>query len=92
MEKIKARRELKERFKELYKGKRLLALNLNGFTHSVWYDSGNKDSAIEQEVCSAYTGGMNGFTSKAQELFKGYANYVYQNNAVYITYIEPEKR
>ena len=42
-------------FKELYKGKRLLAVHLNGFSHTIIFDNGKTDDDIESEAYSLYT-------------------------------------
>ena len=98
MTKQEKRRELKERFERLYKGKRLLAIQLDGFTHRVIFDNGSKDSKIEQETYSAYLGSYDSYdrtntnTDKVKCLFIGYPNYSYQNHAEELCYIAPNER
>jgi hypothetical protein len=90
----------KTRFKELFPELRLLAIQLNGFTHSAIVDSGNADSVIKRLSYSNYLGNMEkqamgipfDIDGKLKSLFSGYANYSYQNNAVEIVYITPDKR
>lgn len=77
-----------KRFKELYPKKRLLAIQLNGFSHRVFYDDGKKNNDIQIEEYSAYTGN-NGLV---KELFKGFGHTFYQNNAEEIIYVMPNKR
>ena len=48
------KQEMLAKFKELYKGKRLLAVQLNGFNHSIFYDNGKTDSEIDIERYSLY--------------------------------------
>jgi len=47
------KKEMLAKFKELYKGKRLLAVQLNGFNHTIFYDNGKTDSEIDIERYSA---------------------------------------
>lgn len=89
----------KERFERLYEGKRLLAVQLDGFTHRVIYDDfkGNEKpirDKIQTEVFSGCMGneearsyGMN--SDRVIEFFEGYPNYKYQNNAQEIVYVMP---
>jgi hypothetical protein len=92
------KKDLKERFEslEMFRNKRLLAIQLNGFSHSVFYDSGKTDSQVEIENYSGYTsqGIDSGFdnNNKLKDLFSGLPNYAFQNNAKEIVYIAPNKR
>ena len=89
----------KQRFEENYKGKRLLAIQLNGFTHTVFYDNKKKGEKVEKENISIdrYSGCMgqteaNGYgmnNTAVSKLFEGYPNYAYQNNAKEIVYVKP---
>ena len=89
----------KQRFEKLYPGKRLLAIQLDGFTHSVYYDDlKGKEKPIKGKCHKdIYTGCMGqveansyGMNSTAvNKLFEGYPNYAYQNNAKEIVYIRP---
>ena len=98
MELNKIKKELKERFEslEMFKNKRLLAIQLNGFNHSVFYDSGKTDSQVEIKRYSGYAsqGIDNGFddNNKLKDLFIGLPNYAFQNNAKEIVFISPNKR
>ncbi len=82
------------RFNDLYKGKRLLAVQLNGFSHSVFMDDGVLTSMIETERvnCAPEQRGNGTNTSEAKSLFKGFANYQYQNNAIEYVYVNKEER
>lgn len=89
----------KQRFEKIYKGHRLLAIQLDGFTHRVIYDEleGNANpvkgkchadtysSCMSNEEARSY--GMN--NEKVCELFAGYGNSAYQNNAQEIIYVMP---
>lgn len=79
---------LKERFEKVFKGKRLLAIHLDGFSHSIFFDSGNKDSMIEREEYSGYTHN----TKELEYVFQGIGHLSYQNNAKEIVYVYPNKR
>lgn len=87
--------ELQNRFKELYPDKRILAVQLNGFDHKVYFDSGSKESNIEVEYHSPHLStyerrGL--YTERAQKLLQTYPTYEYQHNAQEILFINPEER
>ena len=94
----KIKKELKERFEslEMFRNKRLLAIQLNGFSHSVFYDSGKTDSQVEIKRYSGYVsqGIDKGFedNNTLKSLFIDLPNYTFQNNAKEIVYILPNKR
>lgn len=91
------KKELKARFSKLFPDKRLLAIQLNGFTHTVFYDeksprakvtnysSMHYSSCMSNEEARGY--GMN--SDKLVVLFAGVPNYSYQNNAEEIIYVRP---
>lgn len=87
-----------KKFKKLYPKKRLLAIQLNGFSHSVIYDSGKRDTPIEQSEFSGYmTDHERAYygedeQNKLATLFEGVGHTSYQNNAKEIVYIMPEDR
>ena len=93
------RQVFKERFEKLYPGKRLLAIQLDGFTHSVYYDDlKGKEKPIKgkchkDEYSSCMSQGeaqmykMN--NDAVVKLFEGYPNYAYQNKAIEIVYVNP---
>ena len=74
-----------DRFKKLYPDKRLLAIQLNGFSHVAFYDSGTEDSRIETYNYSAYIDGK-------CELFDNIPHSSYKQEPVEIVYIRPEER
>ena len=87
----------KERFKKVYPGKRLLAIQLDGFTHSVIFDDGKAGSQIRKEAFSNFVGeaegkmyGLNNERTKV--MFEGVSNSAYQNNAQEIVYVNPNER
>jgi hypothetical protein len=90
----------KARFKQVFPNYRLLAIQLNGFTHSVYFDSGNADSRIQKLSFSNYLGNMEkmrmgisiDIDNNLKTLFSGFPNLYYQHNATEIVYILPEKR
>ena len=83
------RQEFQARFKELYPKKRLLAIQLNGLNHAVFFD--NKDSGITVERYSPYSE-VPGQTPQSKALFEGYATYNYQGQPKEIVYVHPEER
>lgn len=88
--------ELKKKFEQIYGAKkRLLAIQLNGFTHTVFYDSGTKQSGMEVERATSYMSEAEQGTryqEKAARLFEGIPHYSYQGNAVEFLYIHPDNR
>ena len=83
------KQELKERFERLYKGCTLFCIQLDGFTHRVFYKDPNGERQVERfsscmsnEEANSY--GMN--KDRTRALFIGYSNYLYQNNAKELIY------
>lgn len=90
------RQNLQQKFLRLYKnGERLLAIQLNGFSHTIFYDYGNAENEISIERVSAYLSTHEkdqSFTDRATALLLGLAHYEYQNNAKEIVYVAPSER
>jgi hypothetical protein len=101
MNKAEIKKEFKERWNKLFPNKRLLAVQLNGFTHSIFYDEQKPRAKVKPELVRhlTYSGcvsreeaisyGMN--DDNVVEFFKGFPNYQYQNNAIEIVYVMPDK-
>lgn len=85
------KQELQARFKELYPSKRLLAIQLNGFNHTVFFDGGHESDPVTVERYSPYSE-VSSQSKQSKALFEGYPTYTYQNNAVEYVYILPEER
>lgn len=84
------KQELENRFKKLFEpNARLLAIHLNGFSHTVFYDFGKKEDNIELKDYSRYT---STFDDKLSKLFNGIPHYIYQGNPLEIIYVCPEER
>ena len=85
---------LAERFSRLYPKRRLLAVQLNGFSHSLFMDYGKRsdDVIVHRVTCAPEQRGSHTNTDKAKTFFMGYPNYVYQNNAQEIVFVNPEDR
>ena len=80
---------IQQRFNEVFGDKyRLLAVHLDGFSHSVIYDEGTKDSTVYSKHSSGYTK----IDDQAFEVLGQIPHYQYQNNAQEILYITPAKR
>jgi hypothetical protein len=94
------KKELKEKFDSLFSGYRLLAIQLNGFSHSAIVDKGNASSRIERWEFTNYMGtaekiayGENmDMDKKLSILFDGYGHLSYQHNAKELLYINPNER
>ena len=89
MNKTEMKKEFKARFNQLFKNKRLLAIQLDGFTHRVIFNSG-RGSRIYALSYSAYTEIDPEFNDKLKELFSGYSHYAFKHNATELIYIKPE--
>lgn len=83
--------QLKEKFHELYDNKRLLAIQLDGFNHRVFFDNGVKNSKVEIERHTNYAPEQNKWP-RATELLSSIPHYEHQNNAVEYIYVLPENR
>lgn len=82
---------LKKRFKETYpKPARLLAVQLDGFSHRVVYDTG-KRSIIQFDYFSHCMPEGN-WSSRAASFFRDISNAGYQNNAREIIFLTPAQR
>ena len=86
---------LKKKFEEAYPDKRLLAIHLDGFSHSVIFDDGSKQSAVQQESYSAYSTEQKNEhfnTDNAIKVLSGIPHYEYQGNAIEYLYVLPNER
>jgi hypothetical protein len=79
------------RFAKYYPKKRLLAVHLNGFTHSVFYDNGKAIDNIEIDRYSHYMP-ENEWSIAATNMFYNIHHHKFQNNPIEIIYIEENKR
>ena len=82
---------LKTRFKRFYPGKRLLAVQLDGFSHAVIFDGGSRDSAVQRDTFS-HCMPEGRWSDAATGFFAEIPNHSYQNAAREIVYIAPESR
>ena len=82
---------LHERFKVSFPNKRLLAVHLDGFSHSIIYDDGSVDDSIQKKEFSSCMPEGN-FDDRARLIFDGIGHSQYQNSAKEITYILPKER
>ena len=101
MTQAEMKKEFKERWKRLFPNKRLLAVQLNGFTHSIFYDEQKPRAEVKRELvrhlvysdcmsqAEAKSYGMN--DDNVVEFFAGFPNCQYQNNAQEIVYVMPKK-
>ena len=78
-------------FRTIFPNKRLLAGKLDGFSHSVWFDSGNSETEIEQEKFSGCMPEGN-WSAKSQLLLAKYPHHCYQNDPQSYVWIKPDDR
>ena len=100
MNRTEIKKEFKERWNRLFPNKRLLAVQLNGFTHSIYYDEKSPRAKVVKGECKKleYTDCMSKAEAKLYgmnddnvvEFFVGYPNSQYQNNAIEIVYVMPK--
>ena len=85
--------KIKAVFAEIYPGRRLLAVHLNGFTHSIITDGGKSNSPILSRSWSAYV--SSGDDEREKEFFKrigfGY-HHGFKHNAIEILFVKKEER
>lgn len=83
--------KLQKRFNKIYTGKRLLAVQLNGFSHKIVFDSGSKDSEV---IFNEFSGCMpeGNWSGKSIEFFKDIGHSQYQGNPTEYIYCLPNKR
>lgn len=83
---------LREDFRNIYGKKcRLLAVQLNGFSHKVFYDYGRKKSNIIVEEYSGYTI-CEKQTENVKRFLSNIPHYMYNHNALELVFVAPEKR
>jgi hypothetical protein len=101
MTKAEMKKLFKERWKELFPGKRLLCVQLNGFTHDIYYDERSPRAAVIKGGCKrlSYSDCMGmsearsyGFNDDAVvKFFEGFPNYAYQGRPIEIVYVMPKE-
>lgn len=79
------------KFSELYPGKRLLAVQLDGFSHRVIFDGGSSDSPVKSD---SFSGCMpeGGWSVQAKSLLSLYPHHTFQCNAYEYVWVLPEDR
>jgi hypothetical protein len=87
---------LKKDFKAIYgDNKRLLAVQLNGFSHAVIYDNGRASSTIIIERYSPHLSSFErtgAYTKQAEKLLNQFSTYQYKHNPKEIIYTMPNDR
>lgn len=87
------KQELLKKFKKDFQGKRLLAIQLNGFSHKAFYDDGTKNSNIQVFEYSGYMSSWErSKDDNTRDLFKGIGHHKYQHNPKEIIYVHPSER
>ena len=89
MNKTELKRLFKNRFTELYPDKRLLAIQLDGFTHRVFYND-HKNGVIKVLTYSTYTVFDPANNEKLEALFDGFPHYIYKHNSIGLIYVKLE--
>ena len=92
MDKTELKKIFKDRFKLYFKGCKLAAVQLNGFTHKIFYinENGRRDRLIFSGCVSPEEARCYGWNdARCALLFDGFPNYQYQNNAVELVFMQP---
>lgn len=82
---------LETRFKELFKKERLLGIKLDGFSHTVAFDDGNKESEVEIMTYTSYAPELKQ-DKRVALLFNGIGHMSYQGNPFIHYWFSPEQR
>jgi hypothetical protein len=85
------RNRFKVEFAKHYPKKRLLAVHLNGFTHSVFYDNGKSDDEIQIDRYSYYMP-ENDWPLGALKMFHNVPHHTFQHEPVEIIYVNAVDR
>ena len=98
---LQDKRILKQRIQDyLGEDRRVLAVQLNGFTHTIYFDNNPKGAKrAPSSICVLrYSGCVNEvetqvykINTELKQIFVGYPNYAYQNNAIEFVYIHPKR-
>jgi hypothetical protein len=83
--------EMLKKFKELYPKKRLLSVQLDGFTHRVVFDGGSRASEVKFDYFS-HCMPEGAWSTQASKFFKDIPNSIYQNNAQEYIFVLPNER
>ena len=92
------KKELLKRFTDNFKadGLRLLAIQLNGFSHKVFYDRGSSSDVVEVAEWSAYANSTETSTFRnykiAAAVVADIPHYCYQGAPLEIVYTKPTDR
>jgi hypothetical protein len=79
------------RFRELFPDHRLLAIQLNGFSHSLFYDNGTATAAPEVLRYSSYAPEQK-WDKRAMVIFNNIPHHYYQGQPLEHVFIMPEDR
>lgn len=82
---------LETRFKHYYPKKRLLAVQLNGFSHKVFFDNGKAEEDVMVHTVSFYAPEQN-WKSEAIGLFEGIPHHSYQGSGEEVVWVYPNQR
>jgi len=82
---------VEERFESLFKGKRLLAMKLDGFSHTVAFDNGHEEDEVEVKTYTGYAPELRQ-DKRVATLFNGIPHGSYQGNPFIYHWIKPDQR
>lgn len=88
------KKRIQDYLSEKGKNRRVLAVQLNGFTHTIFFDTNKKGSksAPGSIHILTYSDFMNNdLAEDLKTVFAGYPNYAYQNSAIEFVYIHKQR-
>ncbi len=81
-----------KRFDQLYPNKRLLGVQLDGFSHKIYADDGTGEGQVEVIRYIPQAPEQGYITPETTKFFEGHPNSKYQGNAKEIIYVRPDQR
>jgi hypothetical protein len=81
-----------DRFSKLFPNKRLLGVQLDGFSHKIYADDGTGEGEVEVIRYIPQAPEQGYITPETTKFFEGHPNHKYQGNAKEIIYVRPNQR
>jgi hypothetical protein len=82
---------IQERFEHLFENKRLLAMKLDGFSHTIAFDNGYEDDPVIVKTYTAYAPEIKQ-DKRIKILFNGIPHGRFQGNPFVFHWVRPDER
>ena len=82
---------IQERFEQLFEKKRLVAMKLDGFSHTIAYDDGDGDYPVQVKTYTAYAPELKQ-DKRVGLLFNGIPHGPFQGNPFVFHWVKPDER